>query len=144
MSTISIARKESGIEKVHKSRSGYLTTTEFAKLCGVSRFTILNWAKRGKIKAIRTVGKHFRIPVSEALAVLKGFDDKKKAAASELERPVRQRLQTKPSDNVECGNCLTEEDDGTQEKSEKKNFLYNFAYGVGRGVQGLKRKGKVK
>ena len=144
MSTISLAKKKSGIEEVRKPRSGYLTTTEFAKLCGVSRFTIINWTKRGKIKAIRTVGKHFRIPVSEVLAVLKSFDDKKNSAASGLEEPVRQRPQTIPSDNVECGNCLNEKDDNTQEKTKKKNFLYNFAYGVGRGVQRLKRKGKVK
>ena len=136
-----IARKESGIEKLRKSRSGYLTTTEFAKLCGVSRFTIINWAKRGKVKSIQTVGRHFRIPVSEALAVLKGFDDKKKAVAPKLEKPALQQPQTIVGDS---GNCLKEENDGAQKKRGKKNFLYNFAYGVGRGVQGLKKKGKVK
>ena len=30
-------------------RKDSLTTTELAKLCGVSRFTIINWVNRGKI-----------------------------------------------------------------------------------------------
>ncbi|MBW7989853.1 MAG: helix-turn-helix domain-containing protein [Planctomycetes bacterium] len=41
-----------------------MTTTELAKLCGVSRFTIINWINRGKIRTNKTVGGHSRIPVS--------------------------------------------------------------------------------
>jgi len=31
-------------------RKDCLTTTELAKLCGVSRFTIINWVNQGKIR----------------------------------------------------------------------------------------------
>jgi excisionase family DNA binding protein len=40
----------------------YLTTTELAKFCGVSRFTILSWIDKGKISTIRTVGGKHRNP----------------------------------------------------------------------------------
>ena len=51
----------------------YLTTTELAKCCGVSRFTILNWINLGKIRAVRTVGGHYRISASEAISFLEAF-----------------------------------------------------------------------
>lgn len=51
-----------------KSQKDYLTTTEFARLCGVSRFTIINWTNKGKIRAIKTIGGQYRIPVSEAIS----------------------------------------------------------------------------
>jgi len=57
-------------------RKEYLTTTELAKFCGVSRFTILSWIDKGKISTIRTVrGKH-RIPVSEAISFLETLQNK--------------------------------------------------------------------
>jgi len=43
----------------------YLTTTEAAKLLGVSPDTVLKWVKAGKVKSRRTLGGHFRIPASE-------------------------------------------------------------------------------
>jgi len=43
----------------------YLTTTEAAKLLGVAPDTVLKWVKAGKVKSRRTLGGHFRIPVSE-------------------------------------------------------------------------------
>jgi excisionase family DNA binding protein len=49
-------------------RKDYLTTTELAKLCGVSRFTVINWVNRGRIDTMKTIGGHFRIPVSEAIS----------------------------------------------------------------------------
>ncbi len=55
MSVISVARKDAVRDDESKPRSGYMTTTKLASLCGVSRFTIINWIKRGRIKAIRTV-----------------------------------------------------------------------------------------
>ena len=56
-----------------KPKKDNLTTTELARLCGVSRFTILNWINRGKIRAVRTVGGHCRIPASEAISFLEAF-----------------------------------------------------------------------
>ena len=43
----------------------YLTTTQAARLLSVSPDTVLKWVKAGKVKSYRTLGGHFRIPVSE-------------------------------------------------------------------------------
>jgi excisionase family DNA binding protein len=40
----------------------FLTTTQAAELLSVSPDTVLKWVKAGKIKSIRTLGGHFRIP----------------------------------------------------------------------------------
>jgi len=122
-------------------RSGYLTTTEFAMICGVSRFTIINWAKQGKIRANRTIGGHYRIPTSEALFLLRTFDDKKETVVSELNGHCQAQKQETVSDE-ECGNCLSENRKGRHAKAKKKKFLYNFGYGIGRGVHILKAKRK--
>jgi len=65
---------------VNNNRTGprkeYLTTTELAKFCGVSRFTILSWIDKGKISTIRTVGGKHRIPVSEAISFLETLQRK--------------------------------------------------------------------
>lgn len=39
----------------------YLTTTQAAKLLKVSRFSVLNWVKQGKLRSITTHGGHQRI-----------------------------------------------------------------------------------
>jgi excisionase family DNA binding protein len=47
----------------------YLTTSQAAAFLHVSRFTILNWIKNGKLVAITTLGGHQRIP-QESIATL--------------------------------------------------------------------------
>ena len=143
MSVTSVARKGTVRGNESKRRSGYMTTTELARLCGVSRFTIINWTKQGRIKAIRTVGRHYRIPVSEALSLLRTFEEKKKASSSDLKEPCRQQVPTTNGDE-ECGNCLTSNEKNKQVKAKKKNVLYAFGYGVGRGVHVLKGRSKDK
>jgi len=59
MSVTSVARKGTVRGNESKRRSGYMTTTELAKLCGVSRFTIINWIKRGRIKLLPPEGGSF-------------------------------------------------------------------------------------
>jgi len=140
MGVISDTRKEIVKGDGSKPRSGYLTTTELARICGVSRFTIINWAKRGKIRANRTIGGHYRIPASEALFLLRTFDEKKKAGASDLEENYQPQKQKTGSDE-ECGNCLPDDQKGRHTKAKKKKFLYNFCYGIGRGVHILKERG---
>jgi excisionase family DNA binding protein len=44
------------------TKNKYLTTTNAAQFFNVTRFTVLNWIKQGKLKAVRTPGGHQRIP----------------------------------------------------------------------------------
>jgi len=88
----------------------YLTTTELAKFCGVSRFTILSWIDKGKITTIRTVGGKHRIPVSEAISFLETLQHKaspkeKKVATSGALGHCWEYLQ-KTNCERECKNCL--------------------------------------
>jgi excisionase family DNA binding protein len=137
MSAITAAGKEIARGDESKRRSGYMTTTELARLCGVSRFTIINWVKQGRIKVIRTAGKHCRIPASEALSLLRTFGKNKKPSSSALKEHCRQQAPM-PDGDEECGNCLTSNEKIKRVKAKKKNVLYAFGYGVGRGVHVLK------
>ena len=88
----------------------YLTTTELAKFCGVSRFTILSWIDKGKITTIRTVGGKHRIPVSEAISFLETLQHKaspkeKKVTTSGALGHCWEYLQ-KTNCERECKNCL--------------------------------------
>jgi excisionase family DNA binding protein len=47
------------------SNKEFLTTSQAARLLSVSPDTVLKWVKAGKIKSRRTLGGHFRIPISE-------------------------------------------------------------------------------
>ncbi len=45
----------------------YLTTTDVAKYCHVTRLTVINWAKKGLIQTTKTPGKHRRISKNELI-----------------------------------------------------------------------------
>jgi excisionase family DNA binding protein len=187
MSVVNKAKKEDAKGNENKMRSAYMTTTELARLCGVSRFTIINWIKKGRIKAAQTVGKHYRIPVSEAMSFLRIFHNREKDLSSNSSGHCWEYPQ-KTNCEKECRNCLiyrrevdycfevvrqfgkgvirckgdclncdyfedffsfyrkrTQQEEPSDEKSikktkEKKNLLYNVAYGVGRGVHVFKGK----
>lgn len=191
MGAISTTKKEVVRHGKSNPRSGYLTTTELARLCGVSRFTIINWTNKGKIRANRTVGRHYRIPVSEAMSFLETLRSEKKGLASGSSGHCWEYLQ-KTNCDKECSNCLiyrrevdycfevvrqfgkgvisckgdclncgyfvdvfsfyrerTQLEEPYDKKSKKatkgkKDFLYNVAYGVGRGVNVLKGRSEVK
>lgn len=49
----------------------YLTTTQAAKICRVTRFTIANWVKKGKLKSSKTAGGHRRISKEDLLKFIK-------------------------------------------------------------------------
>jgi len=166
-------------------RKDCLTTTELAKLCGVSRFTIINWVNRGKIRTMKTVGGHCRIPVSEAIAFYETFYKEKIDVTSESlchcwEYPQKAKydkdckncflyksrinycfvvVREFGKEVVRCeGDCLdcdyfeeffssyskieqlNETEDGESKKraKDKKSFLYNVVYGVGRGIHEVK------
>ncbi len=137
MSVITVAVKETIKKGESKRRSGYMTTTELSRLCGVSRFTIINWTKQGRIKATKTIGKHYRIPVSEALSLLRALGKKKKSSSSDLKESCRQQASTTNGED-ECGNCLTSNEKNKQVKAKKKNVLYALGYGIGHSVHILK------
>lgn len=87
-----------------------MTTTELAKFCGVSRFTILNWIEKGKINTIRTVGGRHRIPVAEAISFMetlqrKVTNKKKKVTTSGSLGHCWEYLQ-KTNCEKQCKNCL--------------------------------------
>ncbi|MFC1676653.1 helix-turn-helix domain-containing protein [Planctomycetota bacterium] len=179
--------KEAIVKNKISLRKDYLTTTELAKLCGVSRFTIINWVNRGKIGTIKTIGGHCRIPVSEAISFYESFYKKKTGDISEslchcweypqkanCDKECKNCLLYKSRINycfvvvrefgkkvVHCeGDCLScdyfeeffssyskieqaneaHEDKGEKIAKDKKSFLYNFVYGFGRSVQGVKEK----
>jgi excisionase family DNA binding protein len=44
----------------------YITTTEAARVCGVTPQTIRNWIRSGKITTEPTLGGHNRIPRDQA------------------------------------------------------------------------------
>jgi len=183
-------------EKETKLEKDYLTTTELAKLCGVSRFTVLNWIKGGKIDAIRTVGGRYRIPAREAMSLLETLGRRtsqtsKRVLTSDAlghcwEYPEKTNCDNKCADClihkkeleycfvvarqfgkdvIRCkGDCLDCEyfgeffgfykrlsqlqESGIENSEEatgvKEGFLYKFVYGIGRGAQILKKRGKVK
>ncbi len=64
------------INKVKNEK--YISTTEIAKLLGVSRIAIFKKIKSGKIKAFK-VGRNYVIPIEEFLSAIGTFvsDDKK-------------------------------------------------------------------
>lgn len=49
----------------------YLTTSEVAKYCHVSRLTAINWAKQGKIASGKTPGGHRRISKNDLIKFMK-------------------------------------------------------------------------
>lgn len=51
--------------KIRYTGKDFLTTSEAAKLLSVSPDTVLKWVRAGKVSSYRTLGGHFRIPVSE-------------------------------------------------------------------------------
>ena len=168
-------------------RKDSLTTTELAKLCGVSRFTIINWINRGKMRTMKTAGGHFRIPVSEAISFYETFYKEKGDVKTESLCHCWEYPQ-KTNCNKECKNCLlyksrinycfvvvrefgkevircegdclncdyfeefftsyrkneqlneTHDAESGKRTKDKKSFLYNFIYGVGRGIQEVKER----
>jgi excisionase family DNA binding protein len=49
----------------------YLSTTQFARILGVSRSAVIKWIKSGRIVAYNVHGR-WRIPYSEVERLLKG------------------------------------------------------------------------
>jgi excisionase family DNA binding protein len=54
----------------------YFTTNDVAKICSVTRQTVINWIKAGKLYAISTPGRHRRVIREDLLKFIEnsGFD----------------------------------------------------------------------
>ncbi len=139
MSAITIPGKKVVGHDINRERSDYMTTTDVARLCGVSRFTIINWAKEGKIKTIRTVGRHHRIRESEALSLLRSLGEKRRVSSPSPEGNGRQKKPAAKS-NDECGNCLKSNEEDKCTRAKNKNVLRSICYTVGRGAHILKER----
>ncbi|MBF0571470.1 MAG: helix-turn-helix domain-containing protein [Candidatus Omnitrophica bacterium] len=63
----------------------YFTTSQAAKVLHVTRFTVLNWIKQGKIKAASTFGGHHRIPKSSITSIIKQEEFINQASESRAE-----------------------------------------------------------
>ncbi len=88
-----------------------LTTTQAAKVLSVAPDTVLKWVKAGKIKAHRTLGGHFRIPLSELRGSAIANDD---SAAQPLDKSQDgdflycwEYLAGGGNVKAECRDCIT-------------------------------------
>jgi len=89
----------------------YLTTTEAARLLSVSPDTVLKWVKAGKVKSYRTLGGHFRIPISElgpSLANAQGAVDTQAGAAQPISHQYCWEFLADGGEiKAECKECIT-------------------------------------
>jgi excisionase family DNA binding protein len=55
----------------------FLTVGQFAEEFGIGHTTALRWITEGKVKTVKTVGGHNRVPLQEVKRLKKelGFDD---------------------------------------------------------------------
>lgn len=88
----------------------HLTTSEAAEICKVTRFTVRNWVKKGKLQAITTPGGHQRIPRKAVLCLvnnnLPDNNDLLFAAPAKLEVRCWQAKEVKASGRHNCDDCL--------------------------------------
>lgn len=88
----------------------YLTTSEAAKICKVTRFTVRNWVKQGKLRSITTPGGHQRIPAEAILHLLKKNQPINHSTpfitSNEEEVRCWQAREVKASGRHHCDDCL--------------------------------------
>ena len=51
----------------------YYSTVEVAKLCSVTRFSVINWTNQGVLKSIKTPGGHRRIHRMDLITFIKTY-----------------------------------------------------------------------
>ncbi|MEI6437216.1 MAG: helix-turn-helix domain-containing protein [Candidatus Omnitrophota bacterium] len=71
----------------------YLTTTEAAKICHVTRFTVLNWVKKHKLESTATLGGHQRIPRKAVLDLVKKSHSSDQAAVDLVPNAVQKAVE---------------------------------------------------
>jgi len=94
-----------------ESSRDYLTTTQAARLLSVSPDTVLKWVRAGKVKSYRTLGGHFRIPVSEMGALESGQTADTEPAFTPAQPVMHQYcwefLASGGEIKAECRDCIT-------------------------------------
>src|SRR5689334_14580216 len=85
------------------------TTGEVARRCSVQADTILKWIKKGRLRASRTPGGHFRVDESDLLPLLTKAAPADEAAApkqSLLSHPLRCWEYMSEDLREECRKCI--------------------------------------
>jgi excisionase family DNA binding protein len=93
------------------SDKDYMTTTQAARLLSVSPDTVLKWVRAGKVKSYRTLGGHFRIPISELESLAVTARAPLRAAAT-VTQPIAHQycweyLAAGGEIKAECRDCIT-------------------------------------
>ncbi len=84
----------------------WLTTGEAARLCSVERDTVLKWIKRGRIRACRTAGGHYRIASEDLERLLTPLPTRSGAERRAPALRCWEYLAVEGEIRSECRNCL--------------------------------------
>lgn len=118
------------------AQSEYVTTTELAALCGVSRFTIINWTEQGVINCVKTVGGHRRILRSEALKIIKTLRGNGKQ--SPVDSKDSGTAAPEPEQEVPEARALPAIAESRGTPIPDKQLLKDVSYVMGRGLGEIK------
>lgn len=101
-----------------------LTTGQAAKLCAVTPDTVLKWIKKGRLKATRTAGGHYRVAVPDLRPFMAGFGQQETALATvPVRAPLSSQERTEPAnDSVPCWEYLSV--NGTVQEECKQCVVY--------------------
>jgi len=89
--------------------SSMLTTGQAARLCAVKPDTVLKWIKKGRLRAVRTAGGHFRVDQTDVALLVsqdRGRDRQWEERSALCSRPMRcwEYMNHGPGD--ECRDCV--------------------------------------
>jgi excisionase family DNA binding protein len=89
-------------------KSELLTTGQAAKLCAVTPDTVLKWIKKGRLKASRTAGGHYRVALPDLRPFMAGFGQDAGTAVTGPARsvPSSRNGTEAPADDVPCWEYL--------------------------------------
>ena len=92
-------------------KTDLLTTGQAARLCAVTPDTVLKWIKKGRLKASRTAGGHYRVALPDLQPFLAGFGQPEEPA---VPAPVgisipSQEGTEKGSEDISCWEYLSVE-----------------------------------
>ena len=94
-----------------------LTTGRAAKLCAVTPDTVLKWIKKGRLKASRTAGGHYRVALPDLRPFMAGFGQQEDAVATVTVRaPISSHERTvSAEDATSCWEYLAGNGDTREE-----------------------------